>query len=464
MANEVHTPEEPIGNAVEERKTPDVGAGETIAKSSDTEQKRANELPTKSDEPSITATEENVTEEQQCSSPSEENKQATELSSATTEKLKPKRQKPQAPQQLQTVPAPPQKDEKGSQTESSEQPEEISDSTSKTLPEDQKQPEHTADTTSSTIDEQQTIADLPTHLLSRADLLDHEQQQSAAEAISTPTEKPIAEEARPEVYDVPTVRISLAEAISAAQNLQPLESKPATSDPAAQSESKQAEEQPVEQRALVPTTDQQLEKTDGDRKETAIERFKGIVTGKLPALPRMVQSTAGRMPDSLQRVEHKASSLLKHVKRFILGEQQHHTAAAALIETPMRIQPTQSYTIRIHIMGRDTQPDEEDAAGLSALVQGDIVHIEVRSALYQNYAYIVQQADIALPAAGYAAEVTMPMRPLAKGPSSRRERLHIFFMDAERNPLYEKPFVIEIFISPLVQSGREGHNVLSIPL
>ncbi len=104
------------------------------------------------------------------------------------------------------------------------------------------------------------------------------------------------------------------------------------------------------------------------------------------------------------------------------------------------------------------------AAGLSALIQGEKVHIEVRSSLFQNYAYIVQRADVQIPARGYAAEVTIPMQALTTGPSGRRERLHIFFMDDAHRPLYEKPFVIELFISHLVQSGREGHNVLNIPI
>jgi len=160
----------------------------------------------------------------------------------------------------------------------------------------------------------------------------------------------------------------------------------------------------------------------------------------------------------------KDASFLQRVQRFILGEQKHTTMAAALIETPMRIQPTQSYAIRIQIIGRDEVTDETQTGGLSALADGDIVHIEVRLALYQNYAYMVQQADVAIPASGYAAEVTVPMHPLSSSPSSRRERLHIFFMDQERNPLYEKPFVIELFVSPLVQLGHEGHNVLSIPM
>ena len=167
---------------------------------------------------------------------------------------------------------------------------------------------------------------------------------------------------------------------------------------------------------------------------------------------------------SIQANANKTASILKRVQRFIFGEQRHSTMAAALIETPMRIQPTQNYAIRIQIIGRDQFTGEARTGGLSALVDGDIVHIEVRLALYKSYAYMVQQADVAIPANGYAAEVTVPMHPLASGPSSRRERLQIFFMDKERNPLYEKPFVIEIFVSPLVQLGNEGHNVLSIPV
>jgi hypothetical protein len=157
-------------------------------------------------------------------------------------------------------------------------------------------------------------------------------------------------------------------------------------------------------------------------------------------------------------------SFLQRVQRFILGEQKHTTMAAALIETPMRIRPTQSYAIRIQVIGRDRLKDETQTGGLTALRCGDIVHIEVRLALYQSYAYMIQQADVAIPASGYAAEVTVPMHPLSSGPASRRERLYIFFMDKEHNQLYEKPFVIELFISPLVQLGHEGHNVLSIPI
>jgi hypothetical protein len=36
-------------------------------------------------------------------------------------------------------------------------------------------------------------------------------------------------------------------------------------------------------------------------------------------------------------------------------------------------------------------------------------------------------------------------------------------MDNRRNPLYEKPFALEVFVSHLVQPGREGHQALPIP-
>jgi hypothetical protein len=167
------------------------------------------------------------------------------------------------------------------------------------------------------------------------------------------------------------------------------------------------------------------------------------------------------------------SSLFKHIKRFILGSQPRINNVVAIIETPMRIQPNMNYTIRIHLIGRDEPKhvhgfkqnnDTTRPGGLGSLIHGELVHIEVRSALYHNYAYIVQQADVEVPASNYAAEITIPMRSITGNPGTRRERLHIFFTDEKQNPLYEKPFLIELFISGLVQSGHEGHNILSIPL
>ncbi len=198
-----------------------------------------------------------------------------------------------------------------------------------------------------------------------------------------------------------------------------------------------------------------------------LQRMRTQLSGLLPILPR---PRAADALSATQRKEKQAQSFLKRLQRFILGEQQHTTAAAALIETPMRVQPNQGYVIRIHLTGRDTPkppPGTKAGAplsGLSALVKGVGVHIEVRSALYQNYAYIVQRADVALPGNGYSAEVSIPMQPLANHETGRRERLHIFFTDELRRPLYEKPFVVEVFVSPLVQNGREGYNVLTIPL
>jgi hypothetical protein len=164
------------------------------------------------------------------------------------------------------------------------------------------------------------------------------------------------------------------------------------------------------------------------------------------------------------------NSLLKQIQRLILGQQQHAVEAAAIIETPMRIRPDQPYNLRLHIMGRDEPTPHPDArkgvqpAGLSALVHGEIIQVEVRSVLQQGYTYILQQAAVTIPASGYAAEVTIPMQQQPVGATGRRDRLHIFFLEERRHPLYEKPFVVEIFVSPLVQFGREGHQVLTIPI
>jgi len=224
------------------------------------------------------------------------------------------------------------------------------------------------------------------------------------------------------------------------------------------------------------------------------QRFKRHITGILPAIPRSAapkaanntttqnstlvpvnpppgatKSSNGVQPKSANNTVGTAT-FFQQLQRLFLGEQKQTMTAAAIVETPLRVQPNQHYQIRIHVMGR-TQPmiapDSKNGAiagGLSSLVEGDLVSIEVRSALYQNYAYVVQQATVQIPESGYAAEVTIPMHPLSHGPSGRRDRLHIFFMDERRRSLYEKPFIVELFISHLVQPGREGHNVLTIPL
>ncbi|HKV59215.1 MAG TPA: inactive serine/threonine-protein kinase VRK3 [Ktedonobacteraceae bacterium] len=165
-----------------------------------------------------------------------------------------------------------------------------------------------------------------------------------------------------------------------------------------------------------------------------------------------------------------ANSWLEQLKQAVLGEQQHVIAAAAIIETPMRVLPDQLYTIRLHVMGRDQiDPSNEKrqnqrAGGLSTLVHGDVALVEVRSVLQESYAYIVQKATVTIPAEGYVAEVTIPMQPLSSTPTGRRDRLHIFFLNEQRHPLYEKPFVLEIFVSHHVKRGSEGHHVLTIPV
>ncbi len=216
--------------------------------------------------------------------------------------------------------------------------------------------------------------------------------------------------------------------------------------------------------------DPDAEESKEGRSELSVQRLKERLSGALPVLPHLIES--GRNLSHLRSLARTRLAFLRQVRRFILGEQQRSTAAAALIETPLRIQPNQSYALRIRLMGRDEPVlasgarKDKDAplAGLSGLAQGESVHIEVRSALYQNYAYIVQRVDVTIPKRGYAAEVTIPMHPLSNGSSGRRERLHIFFMDEMRCPLYEKPFVVEVFVSHLVHAGREGHSVLAIPL
>ncbi|HEX6481619.1 MAG TPA: zinc-ribbon domain-containing protein [Ktedonobacteraceae bacterium] len=208
------------------------------------------------------------------------------------------------------------------------------------------------------------------------------------------------------------------------------------------------------------------------RPDTWRQRITGIFPPITPQRKNVERggkpSAAGGFDTMLQSTEEK--SWFRQLQRFLLGQPQQVTTSAAIIETPLRVQPNQEYTIRMHVMGRDEPVLPPDAkrgtqpAGLSALVHGDKVLIEVRSALYQSYAYIVQRALVAVPADGYVAEVTIPMRPLASGPTGRRDRLHIFFLNEQRQPLYDKPFVVELFISHLVQPGREGHNVLTLPI
>ncbi len=158
----------------------------------------------------------------------------------------------------------------------------------------------------------------------------------------------------------------------------------------------------------------------------------------------------------------------QRIQHVFLGER--NITAAAIIETPLRVQPGQHYAVRINLIGRDEPAlpsgvqEEAPLAGLSALAQGELVHIEVRTAIVQKDVSVVQQVDVYIPRHNYMAEVTLPMHPRSHEPRGQRERVHIFFMDKMYRPLYEKPFVIELFISPLVKCGHEGYYALPIPL
>jgi hypothetical protein len=144
--------------------------------------------------------------------------------------------------------------------------------------------------------------------------------------------------------------------------------------------------------------------------------------------------------------------------------------AAALIEMPRSIQPGQGFAVRIQLLGRDKPglmagaAKDMPMAGLSALAQGELVHIEVWAATSQGDVVILQQAEVCLPGNGYMAEVMLPMQPHSRSQRGHRERMHIYFMDRLHRQLYEKPFVIELIISPFVQTGREGYHALPIPL
>jgi serine/threonine protein kinase len=159
----------------------------------------------------------------------------------------------------------------------------------------------------------------------------------------------------------------------------------------------------------------------------------------------------------------------KRLQRFILGQQQHTMIAAAIIESPLGVQPDQNFILRIHIMGRDeptTPLDVKEVApspGLSRLMNGDTLSIEVRAVLNQNYTFVVQQATATIPAAGYIAEITIPIKPFSNLPGGMRERLLISFLDKQLQPLYEKPFIVEVLVSHHVKRGHEGHHVLTIP-
>ncbi len=255
--------------------------------------------------------------------------------------------------------------------------------------------------------------------------------------------------------------------------------KPAN-EPPAENWTWQTPQTPVPQSASKPL----------DPPAIAARSWRQRITGMLPAInlrklvgTRFIASASRTTSAPSTRAPHVTSAppatpglkksldvnaWIEQIKQAVLGQQQHVIAAAAIIETPLRVLPDQLYTIRMHVMGRNqvesSTEKRQSSGGLSALAHGDVAVIEVRSVLQESYAYVVQMATVTIPTEGYVAEVSIPMQPLSSTPTGRRDRLHIFFLNEQRHPLYEKPFVLEIFVSHHVKRGSEGHHVLTIPM
>ena len=224
--------------------------------------------------------------------------------------------------------------------------------------------------------------------------------------------------------------------------------------------------QPEESRAIQSEWQQQpataLEKSqiiDNSAIETNVEK---------EAVSTQFSSDTVETPNIESQIE-STTTWFKRIQRFILGQQQHTMITAAIIESPLGVQPNQIFVLRIHILGRDesTTPldmkEEDPSPGLSRLMNGDPLSVEVRAVLNQNYTFVVQQAIATIPAAGYVVEITIPIRPFSNLPGGMRERLLISFLDKQSQPLYGKPFIVEVFISQHVKRGHEGHHVLTIP-
>ncbi|GHO66200.1 hypothetical protein KSC_050920 [Ktedonobacter sp. SOSP1-52] len=262
----------------------------------------------------------------------------------------------------------------------------------------------------------------------------------------------------------PTMALSLPPTPKAAPAIQPHREEASTSQPEPEKPAGGENDNGLvaDLKSLLPASNALPAKI---KEHQLVQRVRERVNDRfLPAISHIVRSLSTQARET--SAKHPVLQQLQH---FILGVQRRDIAAAALIEIPLRVQPDQSYTLRISIMGRDEPhiPDEATAdtplSGLSALAAGDLVHIEIRTTLVQRLAYVVQKADIQVPRKGYAAEVTIPMQPFESSVAGRRERLYVHFTDEFRNPLYEQPFAVELFVSPLVQAGREGHDVLTIP-
>jgi len=233
---------------------------------------------------------------------------------------------------------------------------------------------------------------------------------------------------------------------------------PLTSQPeeveAIQSQSQQQPANTLEQSLVIAAA---AVETDIEKETVSTQSSSSIVeTQNIPSQSEIAQSEA--TTNWLQRLQH-----------FFLGQQQRSMFAAAIIESPLSVQPDQIFRLRIHIMGRDEpitslEAHETDTtSGLSKLMNGDAFTIEVCAVLNQNFTFVVQRAIATVPATGYIAEILLPMKPYSNLPDGMRERLLISFLDKQHQPLYEKPFIVEIFVSQYVKHGREGYHVLTIP-
>ena len=222
----------------------------------------------------------------------------------------------------------------------------------------------------------------------------------------------------------------------------------------------------IPHRPFIPYPSSQPEEVEAIQAEwqeqpsTSLKESPKVATSAIEANIETVDTTSQN---------ESANTWYMQLQCLILGQQQHTMIAAAIIESPLSVLPNQVFALRIHIMGRDepTNPLDvkavDQSPGLSRCVNGNKLSIEVRTVLNQNYTSVVQQATATIPAAGYVAEVTIPIKPLSSLLSRRRERLLISFLDKHRQPLYEKPFVVEVFVYHHVKRGHEGHHVLTIP-
>jgi serine/threonine protein kinase len=236
----------------------------------------------------------------------------------------------------------------------------------------------------------------------------------------------------------------------------------------------------IPRRSLIPRPMSQPEKVEAIQAKgqqepaTSTEEPPKIATSAIDANVAQEPASMRSSTDDVETVDitsqnESATTWFKQLQRLILGQQQHAMIAAALIESPLSVQPDQVFTLRVQIMGRDepTIPIEVNAIdqspGLSRFVHGNTLCIEVRTVLNQNYMVVVQQATATIPAAGYVTEINIPIKPFSSLPTGMRERLLISFLDNQRQPLYDKPFVVEVFVSHHVKRGHEGHHVLTIP-